>query len=1157
MLFSSFKQFELKTLKIIILFLVVGLSAKSQQYSNLRQKWIFVSDSVVLDTFSIIPESEIIRDSEGNILSDSSFHLDYSRGILYINKISDTPKQLNLTYRVFPLYLSKPYPEHPLSPNDSDRYYNGNFVIEPIKTNIADNSKTGIQVNGNVTRGISVGNNQNAVLNSNLNMQLTGELAPGLFIEANLSDKNIPVQPDGYSQQLQQFDQVYIRIYDSVRTLQMGDVDIRDKNSYFLRFNKRVLGGNYCQQVINISQDTKASTQVSAAVSKGNFSRNEFMGIEAVQGPYQLHGTNNERYVVVIAGTEKIYIDGVLLERGENADYVINYNTAELTFTPKHYISRNSRIIAEFEYSDKNYNRFLFYTKNQVKHKNQTYSIQYFTEGDAKNQPVNQVLTDEQKQVLATAGDDPIKAVVPNIDSVAFDKNRVRYKLTDTLVAGVWYDSVLVYSTNSDSAFYQAGFALVGENSGNYQEIISAVNGKVYQWIAPVNGVRQGNYEPVQLLIAPQKKQMLVASTKIGLGKNTNTTLELAYSEKNDNTFSEKQDVLRKGWAMKNAIENTKSINAGKLSLGLTYEITSKNFNPVERYKNAEFNRDWNLVRPVLRDEYYIQGNAGISNKTSLSANLQTEYLGYGSDYHGFRNSLNSHAEFLKFNFDGKASFLSTQAAGYDTKFYRHNISLSRPVWKLKLGAKHDFENNLMKLQANDSLGTLSRKYSQADAYISNRDSSENTFYLGYRNRIDYLPFNNAITPSTETNDIIVNTAWNTNKKNRLKTNLTWRDLNILTEGIETDQKNEQNLLGQIDHQFKSDKNLLNIFTFYELGTGLENRKEFSYLEVEPGQGIYQWIDYNQNSIPELNEFELSPFPEEANYIRIFTPTSDYIKVYSLRFNETLKIDPSRAWRDATGIKKLMSHFSNTFTYRVSHKHSQNDILSRLMPFPGYIIDTAQINRNNSIRNVLSFNRSHPKFGGDYTYYQQNQKTLITNGFDASDFKSHEINLRWNITSEIMLLNVGEWERKTFSSEFFSNKNYDIESTGDEFTFQWQPTGKFRTTLIYKVKNRQNLSGVETALLQEVGPEVKINAPKQGIISFKVSLIMNKYNGTLDNSVSYAMLEGYQPGENYHWAVNISRNLNNFLRLTLNYTGRKPADRAVIHTGQFSLSAYF
>jgi hypothetical protein len=68
--------------------------------------------------------------------------------------------------------------------------------------------------------------------------------------------------------------------------------------------------------------------------------KSSFTGIEGNQGPYKLKGQNGELYVLVISGSERVYVNGILLKRGENNEYTIDYNAGEIVFTPLFTITR-------------------------------------------------------------------------------------------------------------------------------------------------------------------------------------------------------------------------------------------------------------------------------------------------------------------------------------------------------------------------------------------------------------------------------------------------------------------------------------------------------------------------------------------------------------------------------------------------------------------------------------------------------------------------------------------------------------------------------------------------------------------------------------------------------------------------------------------------
>ena len=530
----------------LFVFLGFSLSVYAQSPTTYEHKTILASiNAQKLDSLSILPGSLrcMVR---GHNIPDSLFNVDYiAKTIWFSSLVSDT---VALTYIRLTADLTADFQRFD-STLLQRKTMDVRFSVDPSSTDVEElfGGKE-LSKKGSLSRGVSFGNQQNLGINSTLNLELNGKLNDNLNLLASISDANIPIQPEGNTNKLQEFDQVFIQVFNERLKLTAGDFWITKPEGYFLNYRKRAQGISNSYRFVQ--EKTVIDIQSSLGLSKGKFNRQILQGIENNQGPYRLTGAENEPFIVVLSGTEKVYIDGRLLERGQEFDYMIDYNSAELVFTSRNLITKDLRIVVEFQYSDQSYTRALVQQAAVLEHKKFKSWFNYYQEQDLKNQPLQIRLDPMQKKQLALIGDSLQEAQLNTVDSVGYFSNQNLYSMKDSL----GFDSVLVFTSHPDSAKYRATFKFVGDQKGNYVLDKTTAFGKVYRWVAPSGGISQGQYAPVQLIITPKRRRLVSWGIQHKINEKWEILDEFSASENNLNLFSNADKGNDWGWANRTKI---------------------------------------------------------------------------------------------------------------------------------------------------------------------------------------------------------------------------------------------------------------------------------------------------------------------------------------------------------------------------------------------------------------------------------------------------------------------------------------------------------------------------------------------------------------------------------------------------------------------------
>ncbi|NQZ77349.1 MAG: hypothetical protein HRT61_14785 [Ekhidna sp.] len=1123
------------------------LCAISGYSQNLICKEIPTNTAFKLDSIPI--EAKSIALDQSYTFNDSTMTI----------VVRSSNSKVEVCYRTISTLITEPMRNRSLSDYDNSR--SDDIIINTApsveKEELFDFG--GVNKYGAVSRGISFGNRQSLFVNSTLNLQMDGKLDENLNISAVITDQNVPYQPEGNTQQIRDFDNVFIKLYNSKFDLTAGDIVLRqpDNSGYFLRYLKNVQGLQTSYR--GEKGGWRHETRVSGALSKGKFNSAIITPIDGLTGPYRLRGPNGERFIIVLANSEKVFIDGKLMERGFDRDYVIDYNLGEITFNNHIVITQFTIIRVDFEYAEQFYSRSNLSAYQTVSNDNVSFTANYYRERDNPNATFGLNLNEDDLDQLRGIGDNLDQAFVGGADSVQFSENRILYLQKDTVDNEGLTQRIFQYSTDPTQRLFSPSFSEVGFGNGDYVLLNSSINGRVYQWVSPENGVSQGNYQSGLLVPLPNSRQVATLGTSVKLSDYESVSGEVAFSNTDLNLYSDIGDSDNSSRAYFVSLKSTERPSfisnygwVGELAL----EYDEENFTFIDRYRPILFDRDWNYT-PVEGDglaDLMLFAQAGLRKDDANQMLFSLNHRKRGNRIDGWQQTATVNHEFSNFKIMSTHFGLQNEQLETTTNWLRSRSDVSYRKWNIAPGYILDIDRN--EVQKGDSIAASLMNYTAHEFYVESTDSARNTYRLGYQLREDRLPVDGIMQDYLISKNIRGSYQYNSTNGS-LIADINYRQVeDQLDLGVGEDEI----ISGRVNWmQSFLKRNVRSNFS-YSTGNSRELRREFVYLPVPTGEGTHTWRDANNDGIQDLNEFFEAINPDERNFVKIFTPTDEYITSFQTFYIHTIDAGFPFNWQNQGGLRSFVSKLSVNLNFNVNYKTTSENFQDRLNPFAIDLADIELLSSQDSKRYTFFYNRNGRGFAGDFTFQSSDNKQLLTQGFETREQDEWTSNVKVDLSSEYTFRVTTTFGTQLNKSDFLDSRNFKINTNVYKPQLIWQPTNQLRLIGSYERKSRNNVfleSSTESSLVNTYNAEFTWNKVAVGSLRGSFSIVNIDFEGEETSYLGYILLDALQPGTNQTWQVNWQQKISKGMQISLLYNGRKSEEIEAIHTGSVQVTAFF
>jgi hypothetical protein len=1064
-----------------------------------------------------------------------------------------------VSYRYLPFTFQESYARRRLTiRTDTTLTQDSVLVARPVSTfTVDDIFGAGLQKSGSIVRGFTFGSNRDLSLTSGLRMSLAGKLTSDIDIAASLTDENTPIQPEGTTQSLQEFDRVFVEIKSPQLGAVLGDFVLDVPGTEFGHLTRKLQGA---KGTAEYRGDTwSGGALVAGAVTRGKYNSMTFQGIEGVQGPYRLLGANNERDIIVIAGTERVYVDGEVQTRGETNDYTIDYSTSEVTFTTRRLITSASRIVVDFEYTDRRFTRSLFATQVAPVVLNNTTRVvaQYSREADDPDAPIDFSYSDSARAIIAAAGNDPSKAVVSGVTRV---DSLGTYLAVDTVLAGNVLTTFYRYAPGDPQAVYTVQFSFVGTGRGEYHRESAGVF--VYR------GPGGGDYLPVVFLPLAQSHSMVNLLVDTRPVPGLSFTGELGQSTFDGNLLSPVDDDGNRANAFSfSGAYAPRDIRIMGISLqgidaAFKERYLEERFVPVDRANDIEFTRKWGVDTLAAGNEEIQEASLRILPTRLSSAGGTFGRFRRGDDQSSSRYDARvsigdpglPRVRYIYENVRSDDRRLSQQSA-----WIRQRGSMDYLIGPFLPGVQYEGEDRAISPMSSSAALPGSFRFDAWTVSLSVPQAGPLSLGGTFTWRNEGVFRDSAVIP--ESRIFTQSYVGKLREWNNLSTSL---DLTLRQRTYEEPFRGEGNpdirtILVRNQTRYTPFQRAVEADLYYEGSTEQSSRLERFFVRVTPGSGNYTYLgELNSNGIADESEFVQARF--DGDYVAITLPTEEKVPVVDLKSSLRLRLIPRRFLGQPEGWMERFLQVLSTDTYvRVEEKTTEPDIVSiYMLDFSKFQQDTTTIAGSFLFSQDLNFFEGDPLFSARLRYSQRTSMNNLSSGVERGYARERSARFRWQLIPELanQLDVVERTDRLTGSSG--SSQLHDVEGTTFSLDFSYRPEQVVEVGFKLDVGRSSdryvdpdleadmNSQTLRAGYAFEGTGQLRFEAAREEVILSQAV-----------TQVPYELTQGRVPGKTWLWRVNLDYRMTQFLQAIAGYDGRTEGGSPPVHSARIEVRAFF